>query len=124
MSKIVVMSNTSDFQRGRSVIIGVEQQHGLGEFAYIKGPLMFTPLDPQELLIDPTFGPRHGHEFLQAALEHAWEIGLRPKNWRLETTEQVAAITNHLDDMRALVFGAKIEIPDFRMTGRAPASKT
>lgn len=103
-SKIIVHSMGSDYQRGRSVIVGVEDPNG--GFGYIKGPVQFTRHDEHNMIADPTFEGSIGGEVLQAMLDHAWSLGMRPKNWRLETTEQVAAMDNHLQDMRRLVFGA------------------
>jgi hypothetical protein len=93
---------------GRSVLIGLD--HGNGRYAVVE-PFIMRAFDDSPINPEPTIRGQEGNEFLQAALEHAWEIGLRPKNWRVETTEQVAAMTNHLQDMRALVFGKPPEIP-------------
>lgn len=41
--------------------------------------------------------------FLQAALDCAWEAGMRPHGF-LDTTNEIAATRRHLEDMRALVF--------------------
>ena len=71
-------------------------------------PLIFESME-SGLLHDPTIGAGavDGDEFLQAALDHAWEIGLRPRGFN-DTTQQVTAIKDHLADMRALVF-AKVK---------------
>jgi hypothetical protein len=61
------------------------------------------PPDPT-MLLEPTLSGPMAAEFLQSALETAWEMGLRPKNWRLETPEQIKAMGAHLEDMRRLVF--------------------
>lgn len=39
--------------------------------------------------------------FLQAALEQAWEIGLRPKGFA-DNSSELAAVRYHLEDMRTL----------------------
>ena len=62
------------------------------------------PHNPATMLMPTLSGPMAA-EFLQSALETAWEMGLRPKNWRLETPEQIKAMDAHLQDMRRLVFG-------------------
>lgn len=61
----------------------------------------------------PTMGPRPGEwgadasptedikGFLQAALEMAWEIGLRP-NSHHDNSDELAAVRYHLEDMRKL----------------------
>lgn len=61
----------------------------------------------------PTMGPRPGdwqsesvptddiRGFLQAALDQAWELGLRPKGVT-DNTDELAAVRYHLEDMRAL----------------------
>jgi hypothetical protein len=102
-SKIVVQSIVADYFEGRSVIIGAKNR-ATGRFAYVKGPMVMTELPPAELIAEPTIGRDMGTEFLQAALDHAWAIGLRPQNWKNDTTDEVAAVKAHLSDMRALVF--------------------
>lgn len=110
MPDFMIYSECRNFRRQRDVII--IQRHGDGrEFA--AAPLVFT--DCTNLLIDkPTVaatGGDPGVQFLQAALDHAWEIGLRPRGF-LDVPNQVAAMRNHLNDMRALVFkGVGSEVP-------------
>lgn len=42
-------------------------------------------------------------EFLQAALDCAWGLGMRPKGWNDRASDQeLAAVRYHLEDMRAL----------------------
>lgn len=67
--------------------------------------------------IDPTIDGPMATDFLQAALDAAWAAGLRPKNYRDERPEQVKAMDNHLQDMRALVFGGPVPLPDFIKKG-------
>lgn len=45
-----------------------------------------------------------GMAFLQAVLEHAWSIGLRPVGFS-DVPLQVGAMKEHLNDMRAIAFG-------------------
>lgn len=68
-------------------------------------PLVFERV-AEGILPQPTIGAGGvitGTEFLQAALNHAWEIGLRPAGFG-DTVNQVSALKDHLSDMRALVF--------------------
>lgn len=48
-------------------------------------------------------------DFLRAALNAAWEIGMRPDGFN-DTRESMAATNHHLQDMRALVFGVKRDV--------------
>jgi hypothetical protein len=69
-------------------------------------PLKFVPHDPHLILNDATIEPRDGDDskqFLQAALDCAWELGLRPAGF-LDTRESMAATKAHLEDMRSLAF--------------------
>lgn len=58
--------------------------------------------------VDPSIGARQGTEFLKAALDCAWALGLRPDGFS-DTTEQVRAMDRHLQDMRAITF-AKLSV--------------
>ncbi len=49
-----------------------------------------------------------GGAFLRAALNCAWDMGLRPDGFN-DTREAIAASSRHLDDMRAITF-AKLGI--------------
>lgn len=50
-----------------------------------------------------------GREFLQAVLDHAWAIGMRPIGYHGSgSPEIVKAMNDHLQDMRKLVFDAKV----------------
>lgn len=46
---------------------------------------------------------RDAEAFLRAALNCAWELGLRPDGLD-DTREQIAATRKHLEDMRAIAF--------------------
>jgi len=98
----VVVTSREEIWGRRSVIVGI--QHENGRFSVAEGPLLLKQIGDGEIVEHPTFTGTSGVEFLQAALDHAWALGMRPKNWRLETTEQVAAMDAHLQDMRRLVF--------------------
>lgn len=72
---------------------------------------VITPNSPFKGL--PTMGPPPGEwsaeanpaedirGFLQAALEMAWELGIRPKGFT-DKTDEIAAVRYHLEDMRKL----------------------
>lgn len=47
--------------------------------------------------------PDSGLQFLRAALNCAWEMGLRPDGY-LDTRESMRGMKAHLEDMRALTF--------------------
>lgn len=107
---IKVFTQRTDWNRGRDVAVCIT--NAAGEVTAVAGALFFNPVDPHGLML-PTIGAESGHDFLQSALDCAWEAGMRPKNWRLETTEQVAAMNNHLQDMRRIVFANTPELPAF-----------
>lgn len=105
--RFAVFVNSSMYGRGREVLLAMVDFHG--DIVSVAPTVTFerkTREEIEQTFLQPTLSGPAGTEFLQAALEAAWEAGLRPKNWRLETTEQVAAMDNHLQDMRRLVFGA------------------
>lgn len=54
---------------------------------------------PQE----PSIPHREAEQFLRAALNCAWDHGLRPDGY-LDTRESMKHVDAHLQDMRALVF--------------------
>jgi hypothetical protein len=106
--RFTVLTNTTMYNRGRDVLLCMVDWQD--RIVAIVEPVQFERKTAEELeaiMIPPTFSGSAGEEFLQSALEAAWKAGLRPKNWRLETTEQVAAMGNHLQDMRRLVFAEK-----------------
>lgn len=59
-------------------------------------------------------------QFLQAMLDCAWDLGLRPTNKNPNKDGEISALKYHLEDMRRLVFGdgqkieTKIDIPRFK----------
>lgn len=64
----------------------------------------------------PTFTGHTGLAFLQSALQAAWDQGLRPEGFKDNTAAndaRFAAVDNHLQDMRALVFRKPVTIPNF-----------
>jgi hypothetical protein len=59
-----------------------------------------------------------GMSFLRAALNAAWEMGLRPDGYE-DTRESLEAISSHLEDMRTLAFAsAKVTAPQRKREGR------
>lgn len=74
--------------------------------AIFKGDAMVTDMtfqDRRGAITAPTIRASEGREFLQAALDCAWQMGLRPAGFH-HTTETVAAKDRHLEDMRAIAF--------------------
>lgn len=69
----------------------------------------FKPYDPRGEEIAPTLVDRRIDvedgmvPFLRAALNAAWELGLRPDGFE-DTRESMKATSRHLEDMRSLVF--------------------
>lgn len=106
--KIVVHSQRGDYGRNTGVVIGL--QFPEGGFSYIKGPLPFEQLPYNEWIAAPTIGGALGNEFLQAALDCAWSMGMRPLNWTDERPGEIKAMDNHLQDMRRLVFEGPMRV--------------
>lgn len=112
--KFVVMVNSSFYRQGHDVLLAMRDWRD--QIVAVAERVEFKPYGQDDLnhLLEPTFQGADGKQFLQAALEAAWEAGLRPKNWKNEAPEQIVAMNAHLQDMRALVFTnpPTIEIPD------------
>lgn len=51
--------------------------------------------------LSDAFGRRNVRSFLQAMMDAAWEIGLRPAQAK-DQTDELKAVRYHLEDMRAL----------------------
>jgi hypothetical protein len=62
-----------------------------------RGPDEYGPI------LDPIVPPREVHDFLRAAMNAAWELGIRPDGFN-DTRESMAATKAHLADMRTLTF--------------------
>ncbi|HEY2068250.1 MAG TPA: hypothetical protein VGG48_01750 [Rhizomicrobium sp.] len=70
----------------------------------------FKDVPEQNCLIEDAGTPDGSiRQFLQAALDAAWDLGLRPQGFKDHTLE-TAALRSHLDDMRTIV-GTKLEVP-------------
>jgi hypothetical protein len=57
--------------------------------------------------------------FLQAALDCAWDAGMRPAGWA-DHGREVAALRDHLHDMRALVYAGDMK-PEEKMPPALPS---
>lgn len=75
---------------------------------HVANPPTFTKLTPGMPFDSPTLsthiteGPSGDpRDFLQAALDAAWELGLRPKGFA-DVANEIAAVRYHLEDMRKL----------------------
>lgn len=108
-----VYSNPVNYLHGREVLLVIENPDG----SELRGKMEFVPLEPGDYLAPDdytvqakarTVGGVNGQDFLQAILNHAWDIGMRPVGF-LDTTKEVGALREHLHDMRALVFTGKID---------------
>lgn len=110
--RFAVFSNTTLFGRGTDVLLAMVDYQDRIVATSTAVAMEYKPADElAQFHLAPTFSGPAGTEFLQAALDAAWRAGLRPKNWRLETTEQVAAMRDHLNDMRRLVFDERQTLP-------------
>lgn len=108
MSKYRIYTEQQDYGRRTKLAILVEDANGT---LAVAAPLKFTRVDPSVLdatmTLEATASTANldGRALLQAMLDHAWELGLRPGGVpEADTTKQVAALHRHLEDMRALVF--------------------
>lgn len=71
--------------------------------------ITLEPFDPSAELVptivdDRVFMDDGGVPFLRAALNAAWEMGLRPDGFD-DTRESMKATNRHLEDMRSIAFG-------------------
>jgi hypothetical protein len=104
-SRFVVLARPDDYQVSHDVVIG--RRHTSGSLDVVE--TMTTRHVPASMLIGkPTLQGEDATEFLQAALDAAWKLGMRPTGHGGET-EQVSAIKDHLHDLRAIVFNGRVE---------------
>lgn len=91
----------------RRLFIRWNEYRGSGSFV---APMQRATAEPGALYDTPTLSEtREDHEdnlgdvtgFLQAALDAAWSLGMRPAGFA-DHTNELAAIRAHLDDMRRL----------------------
>lgn len=80
---------------------GIEVFIRLGEDGFVE-PFTIMKREQGEM-ISPSVAAEFGQGFLRAALNAAWEIGLRPDGFN-DTRESMKATNAHLQDMRALAF--------------------
>lgn len=88
----MVMSGPSVGQRSYVKPITVEA---------VDGGLAYNTPTLQESSEDQADGVGDVTGFLQAALDAAWELGMRPKAYA-DHTNELKAVRYHLEDMRAL----------------------
>lgn len=102
----IIRSRYEEWREARDVAL-IFERDGRRSIAL---PLTMKPLADGEF-VTPTFsgqGENDGQEFLQAVLDHAWEAGLRPKGF-LDTPNQIAALKDHLADLRSIVFKGEVK---------------
>lgn len=103
----------------RGLEIAIAEISPSGDVIATVDPLAIRRQPDPTILSEPTLSGPMAAEFLQSALETAWEMGLRPKNWRDERPGEIKAMDDHLQDMRRLVFGSR-DIPDLLSTKEPP----
>lgn len=93
----------------------IVREGGPGQDFEVVNPLAFTgypeqmPVPDDACALADKFGRNGVRDFLQAALDAAWAMGLRPAAYKDHTLE-LAATRSHLDDMRAIV-ATKFDVP-------------
>lgn len=91
-----IWSEAVDYNRRRALTIVMRHADGRDSAA---APLVFS--DCSETLAPVAMAD--AGEFMQAMLDHAWSIGMRPAGFA-DVPLQTQALKDHLQDMRALVF--------------------
>lgn len=87
----------------RLVIAAAHRDH-MGMRSFIQAPLTLRTYDECARIEDADVDlmrDMDGQAFLQAMLEAAWEIGLRPKDFA-DHKNELTAVRYHLEDMRML----------------------
>lgn len=102
----VARADFGDF--GRRLDFGVLRRSERSPFPdMVLDSLSFVAVDPTAATLRAAQMPAgEGRAMLQAIVDAAWESGVRPRQLALERRES-AAQRYHLEDLRALVFGAK-----------------
>lgn len=73
-----------------------------------------TFVPPEEAFaIDGQFGNDDVRQFLQAAMDAAWDMGLRPTQAK-DRSDELASVRYHLEDMRKLAFESRLHQPQER----------
>jgi hypothetical protein len=111
VSQFRIYSEQCDYGRRHRVAILIENARGV---LAVAEPIAFKTLSDDDRAGGLTFsydrdfdasGDLDGRALLQAFLDHAWSLGMRPTGVAdADTTKQVAAMNAHLQDMRKLVF--------------------
>ncbi len=87
-------------------------EHSFGDpVEFVAGFKMETiaPMSPGPEAIRSGWGQAdEARAFLQAAIDCAWENGMRPAGWA-DHGREVAALRDHLHDMRALVYAGDMK---------------
>lgn len=114
MSIFRIWSDDFDHRRQRAVVIVVERENG----EELLGSMTFSVLSESQYIGQegatipgrmPHLGSGvGGNEFLQAVLDHAWSLGMRPVGF-LDTPNQIAAMRDHMHDLRALIFRGDVK---------------
>lgn len=81
----------------------VTHQDGAGNRG-VALPMKFVLVEPGQIVESPTISNSDGRDprdFLQACMDAAWDLGLRPKGFA-DHTHELTAVRYHLEDMRAL----------------------
>lgn len=109
--RLAIFAHSTEYGRGLNVLIcTVDYQDRIVAAC---SPLVFKGEVEPHAYIPPTLSGPPATEFLQAALDAAWKVGLRPTNWHDERPGEIKAKDAHLQDMRRLVFGGPQPVPDF-----------
>lgn len=97
----------SSWGRTRKLFLGVRQPRG---HSLIIAPFLAQIVDPEAEAQDATLTETHEERrdnlgdvtgFLQACMDEAWRIGLRPTGFA-DHSNELTAVRYHLEDMRAL----------------------
>lgn len=75
--------------------------------AYAENTLV--PRD-EAFAIEGRFGADEVRQFLQAAMDAAWDMGLRPAQAK-DRSDELASVRYHLEDMRKLAFESRLHQP-------------
>ncbi len=109
----------------RDIEVLIEHEDRTGKLGIVTGltvrALDRSVLTPQEAwgALQRPDGSGGGRQFLQAALDAAWQAGLRPSRG-VEEIGELKATRSHLEDMRRLVFDTQ----EVRMHGLQPDFST
>lgn len=102
-----IVSEDSRWDRRRDLFIGISQARGK---PLVVAPFLVLERDEAAALERPTLSETHADVqdnlgdvtgFLQAAMDEAWRIGLRPAGFA-DTANELKATRYHLEDMRKI----------------------